>query len=102
MRESKTIERWYKEVLPNGYSALALWNTANQDRVVDTIYEAVDRGMHWVDTDQGHTFWRRVAHSYDRVEPLSLPPLPENYALPCAPKPESTPVDVPVAEPMPF
>lgn len=56
----KTIEFFFN-ALPEPYKTLALENCRAQGRKLEQIvygpYEALDIGMYWKGTPQGHKFW---------------------------------------------
>lgn len=68
--------------LPPGYNGRAIANHRNQQRGIGchatTLAAAIDSGIHWARTPEGHEFWSRVCSAARRGDFDDLPPLPED------------------------
>jgi len=65
----QTVTQWFNQ-LSEPYKTQALANIleGRHDRMCDTMSTAIDRGMSWADTPQGHEYWHRLRLLYLEME----------------------------------
>lgn len=65
----QTVTQWLNQ-LSEPYKTQALANILYDrgDRMCDTMSTAIDRGMSWADTPQGHEYWSRLRGVYLDME----------------------------------
>ncbi len=73
----KTIREWLN-TLPLKYKIRALNNVrrSSKEMKADSLHKAVDLGIYWINTPEGHNFWDKV---HDAIEYNDeLPPIPHS------------------------